>query len=38
MLYRYFFRILFNDIPEKVNLGRWGYHWQINKNVQKYYD
>lgn len=22
----------------KVLLGRWGYHWEINKMVKKYYD
>ena len=21
-----------------ITLGRWGYHWEINKNVKKYYD
>lgn len=24
--------------PEKLVLGRWGYHWEVNKHIQKYYD
>lgn len=35
MLYRFLLRILKD---EKVFLGRWGYHWDIKKHVQKYYD
>jgi hypothetical protein len=32
-------RFLFSySKPERFILGRWGYHWEINKNVQKYYD
>lgn len=23
---------------EKVLLGRWGYHWEIKRTIQKYYD
>jgi hypothetical protein len=22
----------------KVSLGRWGYHWDTYKDIQKYYD
>ncbi len=38
MLYR-FFQFLFTD-PNltKPILGRWGYHWEINRIVKKYYD
>jgi hypothetical protein len=37
MLYRFLLRIIRYQ-PEKLVLGRWGYHWDINKNIQKYYD
>ena len=38
MLYR-LFRFIFADAnPNKHLLGRWGYHWEINKVVKKYYD
>jgi hypothetical protein len=35
------FRILLNFLsgtPKPVALGRWGYHWDASKHVQKYYD
>lgn len=32
-------RFLFTGLKsEKVLLGRWGYHWEINKKIQKYYE
>ena len=38
MLYR-LFRYLYSEFrTEKIVLGRWGYHWDITKNTQKYYD
>lgn len=38
MLYN-LFRSLFNSSKaQKIYLGRWGYHWEINKNIQKYYE
>ena len=39
MIYRFLLGILFTDLKsDKIVLGRWGYHWEINKNIQKYYD
>lgn len=39
MLVSLFFNILFRKAqPEKVVLGRWGYHWEKNKHIQKYYE
>jgi hypothetical protein len=39
MFYRYFFRFLaIGSRSDKLVLGRWGYHWEINKHIQKYYD
>jgi len=39
MLYRLIVRFLFpNPNAQKIVLGRWGYHWEINKTTQKYYD
>jgi hypothetical protein len=39
MIYALLFRLLFSPkTHQKVPLGRWGYHWEINKNIQKYYD
>ena len=39
MLYRLFIRFLsIGSTTEKTVLGRWGYHWEINKHIQKYYD
>ena len=38
MLYR-LFRFIFADVNTSKNvLGRWGYHWELNKSIQKYYD
>lgn len=37
MFFRFFLRFL-SLTPEKTPLGRWGYHWEVNKNIQKYYD
>jgi len=34
-LYRF---LLSRTTYQKVPLGRWGYHWEINKHIQKYYD
>ena len=30
--------ILKNSKTDKVILGRWGYHWENNKQFQKYYE
>ena len=39
MLFRLLLRfILTNSKPDKVMLGRWGYHWENNKQYQKYYE
>jgi hypothetical protein len=39
MVYRFLMRFLFTrPNTDKIFLGRWGYHWEINKHVQKYYD
>lgn len=39
MLYRLFIRLFSIGSPsKKIVLGRWGYHWEINKQIQKYYD
>jgi len=32
MIYRFLFRY------EKPVLGRWGYHWEKYKDIQKYYE
>jgi hypothetical protein len=28
---------MFKQKPQ-LFLGRWGYHWEITKHIQKYYD
>ena len=38
MLYRIIQFIFPGMKPSKHMLGRWGYHWEVNKSVQKYYD
>jgi hypothetical protein len=38
MLLRIWNRLISDINPRKVLLGRWGYHWEINKNIQKYYE
>jgi len=39
MVFRLIFRFIFIDTkPDKIILGRWGYHWENNKNIQKYYE
>jgi len=39
MYYRILFWNLFtNSKSDKTLLGRWGYHWEINKQIQKYYE
>jgi hypothetical protein len=39
MLFRMLFHVLdLKYYKTKAPLGRWGYHWEIKKNVQKYYD
>ncbi len=40
-IYKMLFRRLiqfFTITPSKFVLGRWGYHWEVNKDIQKYYD
>ena len=40
-IYKMLFRRMiqfFNISANKIVLGRWGYHWEVNKNLQKYYD
>jgi hypothetical protein len=39
MLFRTLYNIIFlrSNAP-KVPLGRWGYHWDTYKTIQKYYD
>jgi hypothetical protein len=36
MLFRLF--RLFYRPSQKIVLGRWGYHWEVNKHIQKYYE
>ena len=39
MFFRTIFRFLRSfSAPDKIVLGRWGYHWETNKQIQKYYD
>jgi len=39
MIYRLLSRILFyRTKPGVLVLGRWGYHWDTYKDIQKYYD
>ena len=39
MLYRIFYNMIFlRSNGDKILLGRWGYHWEKNKVLQKYYD
>jgi hypothetical protein len=39
MLFRQLFNILLSiGHAERPLLGRWGYHWEKNKYVQKYYE
>ena len=38
MLNRIFLFIFPRMRPYNIVLGRWGYHWEVNKSVQKYYD
>jgi hypothetical protein len=26
------------SVSEVVKLGRWGYHWEVNSKMQKYYE
>lgn len=39
MLQHMFFKIILAGLKtERVLLGRWGYHWETNKYLQKYYE
>jgi len=38
MLYNMLYNNIFNRSDSKIFLGRWGYHWEKNKETQKYYD
>ncbi len=39
MLSSFILRFIFKNSNERVIvLGRWGYHWDINKKIQRYYD
>jgi hypothetical protein len=38
MIYSIFRFIFPNSKTHNIILGRWGYHWEINKHVQKYYE
>jgi hypothetical protein len=39
MLYSSIFKMLFKaPNSEEILLGRWGYHWEINRKIQKYYE
>ena len=39
MLYRLLSQFLFVATKsDKMILGRWGYHWEKYKEIQKYYD
>lgn len=36
---KFLYRFLYlRSKSDKVFLGRWGYHWEINRDIQKYYD
>ena len=39
MLYRILYNMMFlRSNMDKAVLGRWGYHWEKYKDIQKYYD
>jgi hypothetical protein len=39
MIYRIIFPIFYiTQKSEKLILGRWGYHWERYKDIQKYYE
>ena len=38
MLYRICKIIFSTQSPDKLLLGRWGYHWELKKIHQKYYE
>jgi len=39
MLTSFIFRFIqIGSNSQRIILGRWGYHWEINKHIQKYYD
>jgi len=39
MLYRMFINFINSRTrAHKIILGRWGYHFEVNKNHQKYYE
>jgi hypothetical protein len=38
MLFTVLSRMFRQSKSEKIFLGRWGYHWETYKHIQKYYE